>query len=233
MRVTYAVVWREGDKPIASGRLEIRARRVLFSGSGGDGVVEREVPLDSLRTVHVGRSPQDRLDGRPSLVLERRDGPLIRVAGVAQPGIVAELAQRLAGVESAREHTSCFLVVLPLKEGALARARELVAAGPPFDPAEAGLLRHHVFLLEHEVVFSFEAARDDERLHQLLGRPDLWAAAESWGELAAGPPSVAEGVFDWERAAQAGTNGYAGTLSFEPTPGPGDSEGGDLYAPAP
>jgi hypothetical protein len=231
MRTTYAVVWREGDEPIASGRLEIRARSVVFSGAGEDGAVEREVPLDSLRTVHIGRSAQDRLDGRASLVLVPRDGPLIRVAGVAQPGIVAELAQRLAGLQPAREPTGCFLVVLPLKEGVLARARELVAAGPPFDPAEAGLLRHQVFLLEHEAVFAFEAARDDERLHQLLGRPDLWAAAESWGELAAGPPSVAEGVYDWVRAAQAGTNGHVGTLSFEPTPGPGDSDGGDLYSP--
>ena len=128
-------------------------------------------------------------------------------------------------------HRGCFLVVLPLKEGALARARELIAAGPPFDPSQAGLLRHHVFLLEHEAIFVFEAARDDKRLHRLLGRPDLWAAAESWGELAAGPPHVAEGVYDWERAAEAGMNGFAGTLSFEPTPGPGDSDGGELYAP--
>ena len=232
MRATYAVVWREGNEPVASGCLEIRARSVFFSGAAGDGAVEREVPLDSLRSVRVGRLPQDRLDGRASLLLEPLEGPVIRVAGFAQPGIVVELAEQIAALEVAPEYAGHRLVViLPLKQGALGRARELIAAGPPFDPAQAGLARHRVFLLEHEAIFLFEPAHDDQKLQELLSRPDLWAAAETWRELASGPPLLAEDVYDWERAAEASTNGYAGTLSFEPTPGPGDSEGGDLYAP--
>jgi len=232
MRATYAVVWREGDGPVASGCLEIRADSIVFSGGGDGGAVERDVPLDGLRAVRVGRLPEDRLDGRASLLLEPHEGPVIRVAGVAQPGIVVELAERIAALEVAPEYAGHRLVVvLPLKEGALSRARELIAAGPPFDPGQAGLERHRVFLLDHEAIFLFEPAHDDQKLQELLGRPDLWAAAETWRELAAGPPVLAEDAYEWERAVEPSTNGFAGTLSFEPTPGPGDSDGGDLYSP--
>src|SRR3954451_10573826 len=93
MRATYAVVWLEDNGPTASGRLEFRERGIALTGAS----VEREVTLEELRAIRVGRSPEDRLDGRSSLVLELREGGVIRVASVAQPGIVAALARRLAG----------------------------------------------------------------------------------------------------------------------------------------
>jgi hypothetical protein len=96
MRATYAVVWREGDEPAASGRLEVRRRSVAFTGAEHGRAFERVIPIESLSAIRVGRAPADRLAGRPSLVLEPRVGPTIRVASVAQPGIISELAQRIA-----------------------------------------------------------------------------------------------------------------------------------------
>jgi hypothetical protein len=46
-------------------------------------------------------------------------------------------------------------IVARLKSGAEPRARELIASGPPFDPAESGFDRHAVYLSVDEVVFVF------------------------------------------------------------------------------
>jgi hypothetical protein len=51
------------------------------------------------------------------------------------------------------------------------------------------------------------------------------APAEAWNEGLAAKPRVARTAFSWER-----TSGPE-DASFEPTPGPGDSEGGDLFSP--
>ena len=46
-------------------------------------------------------------------------------------------------------------IVAGLKEGTGPRAAELIAAGPPFDLAETGIVHHSVHLSAGEVVFLF------------------------------------------------------------------------------
>jgi hypothetical protein len=54
----------------------------------------------------------------------------------------------------------------------------------------------------------------------------LLDASESvWSEVAAGPPRIGEDAYSW-----AGP-GPPEHVSFTATPGPGDSDGGDVYAP--
>jgi hypothetical protein len=115
-------------------------------------------------------------------------------------------------------------VVLPIAEGKHKQVRALLAHGPPFDPETVGLVRHQVFLGAQEVVFVFEAAAGSG-LEGVVSDPSVWSAAANWHELVAAPPRVARLAFDWE--AQADEPG----LFFDPTPGPGDSEGGEYYAP--
>jgi hypothetical protein len=208
MKTTYAVVWREGVEPLASGRLEVRPGEVFLSGAHEGHPVEREIPFENLLTIRVGRAAEDRLDGQPTLVLERRTGRTVRVASVAQPGIVAELAERIIALQLGREGaTQRALVVVPLKEGARDRARELVDGGPPFDPELTRLARHHVFLLEHEALFLFEADADTGSLEKLLAEPGVWRAAGAWQDLVAGPPQLAEDAFSWVRHLAPAANG--------------------------
>jgi hypothetical protein len=96
MRTSYGVVWREGDGPLGRGKLELLPRAVRLDGMTGSEPTTREIAYDSLTGFHVGRSPAERIDGRPSLVLARRLGDAFAIAGVAQAGVVAELAERLA-----------------------------------------------------------------------------------------------------------------------------------------
>jgi hypothetical protein len=215
MRATYAVVWQEGQEPVASGRLEVRPRSVAFTGADHGCAVERVIPIESLRAIRVGRAPADRLAGRCSLVLEPRVGPTIRVASVAQPGIISELAQRIAELHPGGEdRPRRLLVSVPLKEGALERARELIADGPPFDPDETALERHRVFLLEDEALFVFETGPSSRKLEDALARPDLWQGAGAWQELVAGVPRIAEDAYSWDRQP---------SLDVEATGTPGES----------
>ena len=114
------------------------------------------------------------------------------------------------------------VLVVPLVEGAQQRAAELLRHGPPFDPEEIGLGRHQVFVTENEAVFLFESDSPGAA-ERLLSTSRLWAAAAAWKDLVAGPPRLADNAFSWVRARD------DDQLSFVGTPGPGYSEGGDVF----
>lgn len=116
------------------------------------------------------------------------------------------------------------VVVLPLRPGACDRARDLLRHKPPFDPDEAGLERHQAFVSDTEAVFLFEADARQSVL-RLVDDSSLWEAAAGWTELVAGPPRLAETVYSWARPHP------PDATFFTPTPGPGDSDGGDVHDP--
>lgn len=223
MRTSYAITWEHEGAGVRSGRLELGPRALAFEGSNGNGSAAEVVPYEELTDVRIARSPEERLCGRQTLVLERSTGDPIRIASIVHPGIISELAERLASLHLAEEKPmSRVVVVLPLREGVRARVAELLRHGPPFDPEEIGLGRHHVFLTEQEAIFLFEADAPDVA-DRLLSTTSLWGAAAAWKELVAGPPRLAEDVYSWVQPH------LDDNLSFAPTPGPGDSEGGDLF----
>jgi hypothetical protein len=118
---------------------------------------------------------------------------------------------------------SWFVVVLPLKEGSCERALALLSDGPPFALEDTQYARHNVFMTNREVVFIFEAPGQSAAL-KLPGEDlALWKTAHAWGDLLADAPRVAQERFSWARPLE--RPGF----SYEPTPGPGDSEGGDLF----
>jgi hypothetical protein len=90
------------------------------------------------------------------------------------------------------------VVVVPLVAGSEARARELAAAGPPFDPSELALELHELLLTPREAIFVFESS-SGAGLESVFAALDVWAAAESWRELVSGPPEVATVAYSWHR----------------------------------
>lgn len=116
------------------------------------------------------------------------------------------------------------VVIAPLADGGRERALRLLEQGPPFDLQATAFDRHQVYLSDREVVFVFEGP--GEATLRLAGEDAaLWRAAEAWQACLAAPPRVAATAFAWERVET------PDGVSFEPTPGPGDSEGGDVYPP--
>mgnify|MGYP006174122439 CR=1 FL=1 len=80
-------------------------------------------------------------------------------------------------------------------------------------------------LTDREAIFVFEGAGPSGTLTLPGEDPRIWRAAEAWAECLAEKPRVARIAFSWQRV-----QGPEG-VSFEPTPGPGASEGGDVYPP--
>ena len=121
---------------------------------------------------------------------------------------------------------SRFVAVLPLEPGARARAEALLREGPPFDLEETQFDRHLVFVTDREVVFVFEGRGLSHTLELPAEDPALWEAAADWQACLSERPRVAVTAYSWERSTD------EEGLSFESTPGPGDSDGGDLYSPS-
>jgi hypothetical protein len=217
---SYGVVWKEGSRGPVTGKLELLPRELRLEGLDST----RTVPYEDVASIRVGRSASDRINGGASVVVERRLGDPITIATVAQPSLVGEIAERLAALQLGARTSRRVVVIVPLKPGANASVSRLLKQGPPFDPRTIeGLDWHEVFLTSDEAVFVFESQLGAGALTALLGDPKLWEAAVAWGEHVAGPPRIAESVFSWSRGEP------AEDVSFLPTPGPGDSDGGDIY----
>jgi hypothetical protein len=199
MERTYGVVWRDGDKPLARGKLELLPRGVRLDGVAGSEAVTREIAYDLLSEIRIGRLPSERVDGHTALVLEPRIGSPISIASVAQSGVVTEIASRLAELQLGTTGRRRLAVVLPLVPGSEGAVRTLLADGPPFDPEQIRLDRHEVFLTSDEAIFMFESRLGAHGLDPLLEDPGLWERAAAWHPVLAGPPRIAEDVFSWTR----------------------------------
>jgi hypothetical protein len=198
----YGVAWRAPDGREARGSLVLDGAELVLRGSGSEGSLERvHVPLTQVGGVRIGRSEEDRIRGERSVVIELRDGGTISIAPIGAAGAVFELADLVVelGAQAAGRDTAPVVVVLPLRAGAAARARELVADGPPFDLDQADLDRHIVFVTESEVVFLFEGERARETLDRLLRRPRVLREAARWRDVLAGRPRLGEESYSWRR----------------------------------
>jgi len=85
----YAVVWRAGNGPTSSGRLQLGDDELVLNGAAApDGL---RIPLADLSSVEIGRAPADRVNGEKSLVLERRSCERVLVAALGGVGLLGEL----------------------------------------------------------------------------------------------------------------------------------------------
>jgi hypothetical protein len=233
MHRTYAVTWQEPEAERRSGKLELRASGLSLEGSrNGSGPVSLLLPYEELTGLRLAPG-DERLDRRPTLVLDRRGSGPLRLASVAAPGIISEVAEELAQMKIGSERVGeRVAVVVPIRKSKLDKVRDLLEAGPPFDPERVGLGRHQVFLTDHEAIFLFESA-PGFILSRLLTDRAVWSSAAAWRDCVAGAPRVANPFFSWASAPVTG-EAFATLdegLVFGATPGPGDSDGGDVYSP--
>lgn len=94
-------------------------------------------------------------------------------------------------------------VTARLKPDASQRAAELIANGPPFDPATLGLDRHSVFLSHGEVVFLFEGRQVEWVLDELVSSDPESSAFRDWQPLIEGIPRLAREAYFWQRESAA------------------------------
>jgi hypothetical protein len=199
---SYAAIWRERGGAIARGKVVLERDFLRLEGATAAGdLARREIPYLAIGGVRVGRAPDERLNSRPTLLLEREFAEPLQL-DVLGPGMLFELADLLASVSvEHRERLERIALVVPLKEGMVERARDLVESGPPFDPAGKGLERHEVFFTDREAVFLFEGSDAGKAVRQLVHDPNAWCAAVRWRPLLDGAPRLARSAYSWPTAA--------------------------------
>ncbi len=187
----YAVAFQIGLGARAAGALVIDQDRLQLEGRTADGRLELSVPYAELVEVRIGRGPEELVNGRPALLLAREDGPPVQVEPFGI-GLLHELVDLLVAL--ATEHADSgeeVAVIVPLKKGRMAQAKELVAHGPPFDPAALGLTRHDVFLTADKAIFVFAGAHVRAKLERMTRDPTLWRVGIAWRGCIGGRPRLA------------------------------------------
>ncbi len=89
-------------------------------------------------------------------------------------------------------------IVARLRPGSRERAREILAAGAPYELGEVGFGRHSVFLAGETVVFVFEGEDIEGLVSRLIADPTSSGSFSVWGPLLAGTPALAREAFFWE-----------------------------------
>lgn len=189
MHERYAVAFRAGSAA-ATGRLDVEQDRLVLQGVAGPDVLELEIPFAELAEIRIGRRPEERLNGYRTLVLERTNGPAVRVAplGLAMLPEIADLLHSLTRPTD----ENVLAVSVQLKTGCLDRARNLLAKGPPLDPALLGLSQHQVYLHENEAIFVFHGNNVRARVSQAIRHPAVWRAGLAWQRCFATAPQIVD-----------------------------------------
>jgi hypothetical protein len=201
MKATYGVIWQNGGL-LHAGKLELASSAIRLEGAAaaGESVVE-EFPFRELAGVHIARAGADRLEGLPTLVLERANGDSVRIASVAQGGIVYELAEKLSSIKlEAVAGSRRVAIVVPFKSEHRAAVQQLVEQGPPFDPELMALERHDVFVTDREAIFLFEGPDGGHVVERIIAQPGLWRGALAWRKYLDGQPRVARQAYTWSHA---------------------------------
>jgi len=90
----YAALWQDGGAPLA-GSIRLEPRALVFEGSGPGRQASRRIGYDTIASVVLSRASDDRVGGRPALVLALDRGGEIRIA-TPEIGALHELEEALA-----------------------------------------------------------------------------------------------------------------------------------------
>lgn len=194
-------MWREGEGPLHTGKLELADSLIVLEGSEAGGALARlSLAYADLVEVRIGRSAEERIGGGPSLVLERRSRPPLRIGEIAGLGSIVDLGHVFAELLGQPQATVTHVaVVVPIRKGKRDRAQALIQGGAPFDPEESTLECHRIYLTDREAIFLFEGPDVKHFLGGLARTPEAWQAATAWKDVIAGTPRVAEEKYAWTR----------------------------------
>jgi hypothetical protein len=163
----------------------------MLRGRGVQGDLGLEIQFSDLSEVRRGCRPSERLNGYPTLVLERTGRPPVKVAPLGLT-LLPEIFDLLVTLTRSADSGDLLAVAVPLKPGCLTQARKLLAKGPPIDPASLGLSGHDVYLSEGEAVFVFRGSNARAMVNKVIGHPAVWRAGLAWQRCFAAPPRIVE-----------------------------------------
>jgi hypothetical protein len=198
----HAVVWCESGGPRFVGKLSVESAGLHLRGATAEGELwDRVLRPDDIVRVRVVRPGRDEVEGSRSVVVEQRDGSCLSVVAVDGAGVLFEIAHLAAELSGrARRVSRGVAVEVPIRRGHRDRVRELVRAGPPFDPvAVPELESHDVYVARGHVIFIFRGENVRDAVEKLMHTPSVWLAAADWRRSIAGRPYMLEDGYAWRR----------------------------------
>jgi hypothetical protein len=98
--LNYAVLWARGEA-VYAGKAVLEGRFLLLTGVDRSGrEVSDRLELGEVAAVRIARGVQERLEGRPIVVLTMSRGPSLRLACLDGGGTLLELAERLSHLQT-------------------------------------------------------------------------------------------------------------------------------------
>lgn len=197
MKTEYRVLWQEGEGAVVAGQLELLPQGANFSPA--DAGSSKKIHFEDLAGIRIALKPEERLEGKPTVIAERVAAPPISIASLAKRSLAVELARGFEAAGLGGDTAPArLLVVVPLREESVLEAERLLRSGPPFTPEQVGLDRHEAYLTANEAVLLFESFEGEEKLRRLMTSAPVWEAAPVWRKLIAGPPRIAQTLYAWE-----------------------------------
>ncbi|MES1248716.1 MAG: hypothetical protein ABUS54_13695 [Actinomycetota bacterium] len=93
--LSIPVIWTEDGTPALAGRLDVLRDHLHFEG----GVRERrrsvDLPFREIATARMGRATDERVNGRPAIVLALAGGGSVAFAGFGRPGALVEILHQI------------------------------------------------------------------------------------------------------------------------------------------
>lgn len=175
--------------------------------------------------------PNESLEQTAAREVEEETGMAIRVGRIACTFMCEWATQRrrhLVAFFDAAPTTDDFELRPQPDEGVEEVAFRSVAAlhDPDFHPLEQIVLERWLDQVPAQPFHLFVDVRENSDGNvKYVPRADDASPAGAWREYVAGEPRLAEDAYSWTRS------DVPEGVSFAPTPGPGDSDGGDLYPP--
>ena len=95
---SYAVLWREGEGPVSAGELVLGPTSLrLETGARRERLSSRILQYRELSAIEQA-APSDRIFGRPTALIERRERKRVSIAALDGLGVAHEIVERLAAL---------------------------------------------------------------------------------------------------------------------------------------
>jgi len=128
--ISYAAIWAEADDAPRCGSVSLADEGLTLTGRKAPQAGEtRLIRYADVIAAEVVRDLSLRLNGYPTLRIERRAAPPLRISTIGL-GVLGELNQLLA-TAIANEQPQLIGIVVPLRKRGFADAAELIEKGPP------------------------------------------------------------------------------------------------------
>ena len=96
--LSIPVLWAVDGGARVAGRLDLYADRLHLDGGPRDDRRTKEIDSAEIAAVRIGRTDDERIDGRAAIVVELRDGGTVSFTGFQTLGTLHELAERLEAI---------------------------------------------------------------------------------------------------------------------------------------